>query len=80
MCLACEQDAMWFAYLRRRGLITPDGYLVENPPFPFAADPLPPQQPAEQAVQEAAAPEKVSEQDAREGANKTFSCDDPSAE
>ena len=32
MCLACEQDAMWFAYLQRKGLITPDGYLVEQPP------------------------------------------------
>jgi len=33
MCLACEQDSLWFAYLQRRGLITPDGYLVEPPPF-----------------------------------------------
>jgi hypothetical protein len=33
MCIACEQDAMWFAYLRRKGLITPDGYLVEEPSF-----------------------------------------------
>jgi hypothetical protein len=32
MCIACEQDAMWFAYLRRKGLITPDGFLVEEPP------------------------------------------------
>jgi len=32
MCLACEQDAMWFAYLQRKGLITPDGYLIEQPP------------------------------------------------
>ena len=32
MCIACEQDAMWFAYLRRKGLITPDGYPVEEPP------------------------------------------------
>lgn len=33
MCIACEQNAMWFAYLRSKGLITPDGYLVENPPL-----------------------------------------------
>jgi hypothetical protein len=33
MCLACEQNALWFAYLQQRGLITPDGYLVEQPPF-----------------------------------------------
>ena len=38
MCLACEQDAMWFAYLQRKGLITPDGYLVEQPPS--LADPV----------------------------------------
>jgi hypothetical protein len=40
MCLACEQDAMWFAYLQRKGLITPDGYLVEQPPSVFAAEPV----------------------------------------
>lgn len=33
MCLACEQNALWYAYLQQRGLITPDGYLVEQPPF-----------------------------------------------
>jgi hypothetical protein len=33
MCLACEQQGLWLAYLRKRGLITPDGYLVEQPPF-----------------------------------------------
>jgi hypothetical protein len=33
MCLACEQQGMWLAYLKRRGLITEDGYLVEEPPF-----------------------------------------------
>ena len=26
MCLACEQNGLWLAYLRQRGLITPDGY------------------------------------------------------
>jgi hypothetical protein len=38
MCLACEQEAMWFAYLRRRGLITPDGQFVEAPPSLFVAE------------------------------------------
>jgi hypothetical protein len=33
MCLACEQDAMWFAYLRRRGLIDENGMPTEPPPF-----------------------------------------------
>jgi hypothetical protein len=40
MCIACEQDAMWFAYLKRKGLITEDGYLVEPPPPVFMAEPL----------------------------------------
>jgi hypothetical protein len=33
MCLACEQQGMWLAYLKRRGVLTEDGYLVEEPPF-----------------------------------------------
>ncbi len=43
MCLACEQDGLWFAYLRGRGLITPDGYLVERPPS--LIDPIEPEPP-----------------------------------
>ena len=39
MCIACEQDAMWFAYLERKGLITADGYLMEQPPPAFASEP-----------------------------------------
>ena len=42
MCIACEQEAMWFAYLQRRGLITPDGRLVEEPPALFVAEPVEP--------------------------------------
>jgi hypothetical protein len=42
MCLACEQQGLWLAYLQKRGLITPDGYLVEQPPFlADAAEPQP---------------------------------------
>ena len=41
MCLACEQQGMWLAYLKRRGLINEDGYLVEEPPF--LADAVEPQ-------------------------------------
>ena len=40
MCIACEQDAMWFAYLERKGFITADGYLAEQPPSVFASEPL----------------------------------------
>ena len=45
MCIACEQNAMWFAYLKQKGLITPEGYLVEPPPSVFAADPPEPAAP-----------------------------------
>jgi hypothetical protein len=57
MCIACEQDAMWFAYLRRKGLITPDGYLVEPPPSlsdPVETVPAPARASAENASEPAA--------------------------
>jgi hypothetical protein len=70
MCLACEQDAMWFAYLQRKGLITPDGYLVEQPPSLFAAE----------TVEPAPAPEQVKQEAPSEPAKENkFSCDDPTA-
>lgn len=68
MCLACEQEAMWLAYLQRKGLITPDGFLVENPPY--LAGP----------VESAPAQEEKKEDTARDPAQKDlFSCDDPTA-
>ncbi len=75
MCLACEQDAMGFAYLQRKGLITPDGYLVEPPPS--LADPVE----TVPAPAASAAVEKP-EQSASEPADKKndFSCDDPAAQ
>jgi len=60
MCIACEQDAMWFAYLQRKGLITPDGYLVEQPPSVFAAE----------AVEPAAVPEEAKADSPPEPAEK----------
>jgi hypothetical protein len=45
--MACEQDAMWFAYLKRKGLITEDGFLVEPPPSVFAVEPLEPASPGD---------------------------------
>jgi len=69
MCLACEQDAMWFAYLQRKGLITPDGYLVEEPPSLLAP------------IETGPAPEAQPEKNASEPADKSgFSCDDPTAQ
>jgi hypothetical protein len=69
MCLACEQDAMWFAYLRRKGLISEDGYLVEEPPSLFSP------------VETAPAPEENKDDPAGKPADKSsFSCDDPTAQ
>ncbi len=42
MCIACEQDAMWFAYLQRKGLTTADGYPAEQPASVLASEPLGP--------------------------------------
>jgi hypothetical protein len=68
MCLACEQDGLWLAYLQRRGLITPDGFLVEEPPF--LAGPVEPTSVAQETQEESASvPTNKSK----------FSCDDPSA-
>jgi len=70
MCIACEQDALWFAYLQRRGLITPEGYLVEPPPFladPIESEPAQAQPQDEKKPDNAAVPAEKSE----------FSCDDP---
>jgi hypothetical protein len=68
MCIACEQQALWFAYLQKRGLITPDGRLVEDPPL-FSADPI-----------ESPTPEEEKEESASKPADKAkFSCDDPKA-
>jgi len=71
MCLACEQEGMWLAYLQRRGLITPDGRFVEPPPFLADAN-EPPVEPQ---------PEQEKQSDsASELADKgKFSCDDSTA-
>jgi hypothetical protein len=71
MCIACEQDGMWLAYLRRKGLITPDGYLVEEPPSLFGPVEAPP------ASEEAA--EKKDDSANKPTDDSSFSCDDPTA-
>jgi hypothetical protein len=70
MCIACEQDAMWFAYLQRKGLITPDGHLVEQASSAFAAEPLKPASVAAEVKEET--PPKTAEE-------SKFSSDDLAA-
>jgi len=74
MCLACEQDAIWFAYLESRGLLQPDD--------PAAVDALfgafPVQQlPVQEGARESVAPAETKNNDP---AKNPFSCDDPTAE
>jgi hypothetical protein len=74
MCLACEQDAIWFAYLESQGLLKPDNPEAVDALFSaFPVQPLPVQ--AEEGAQKAEASAKVSEKKN----NNPFSCDDPTA-
>jgi len=84
MCLACEQDSLWIAYLQRRGLITPDGYLVEQPPFLADAGEAQPAQAELPFVAGAKEPQPVRIEKQEDSVseptdNAKFSCDDPKA-
>jgi len=70
MCLACEQDAIWLAYLENRGLLKPDDpEAVEALFAAFPVQPLPVQPDLDK--QSADVPAKA--------AKNPFSCDDPTA-
>jgi hypothetical protein len=68
MCLACEQDAIWLAYLESQGLLKPDDPAAVEALFgAFPVQPLPMQgEDAQRANEPAKVPEK-----------NPFSCDDP---
>jgi len=73
MCLACEQDAIWLAYLESRGLLNPDDPAAVEALFgAFPVQPLPMQQEGEPSA--AAPPEAADNND-----KNLFSCDDPTA-
>jgi hypothetical protein len=65
MCIACEQEFMWLAYLESRGLVAPDNPATARTPLAAFAD-KPPSTPTEQSEPEAADKNK-------------FACDDPTA-
>jgi hypothetical protein len=72
MCLACEQDGIWFAYLESRGLLKPDDPAAVDALFSsFPVQPLPLQQDADAAAD---APATAADKTA---AKNKFSCDDP---
>jgi hypothetical protein len=86
MCLACEQDAIWLAYLDSQGLLKEDDpAAVEELFAAFPVQPLPvkrewdaptPEAPVE-AGPKSAAPKSAATVPA---AVNPFSCDDPTAE
>jgi hypothetical protein len=70
MCLACEQDAIWLAYLDNQGLLKPDDPAAVDALFSaFPVQPLPVQPDGRSELAEAPA----------KPANNPFSCDDPTA-
>jgi hypothetical protein len=72
MCLACEQDAIWFAYLESQGLLKPDDPAAVDALFgAFPVQPLPMQ--GQDGDEPAKTPTKVPN-------INPFSCDDPTAE
>ena len=73
MCLACEQDAIWLAYLESRGLLRPDDPAAVDALFSaFPVQPLPVQGESEARQRDASRDLKAEK--------NPFSCDDPSAE
>jgi hypothetical protein len=74
MCLACEQDAIWLAYLESQGLLKPDDSEAVDALFSgFPVQPLPMQ--AQEAEPQADTSAKVADKKS----NNPFSCDDPTA-
>ena len=77
MCLACEQDAIWFAYLESRGLLKPDDPAAVDALFgAFPVQPLPMQ--GAEVEQAASAPTETANEN-NVPAKNPFSCDDPTA-
>ena len=81
MCLACEQDAIWLAYLDSQGLLKDDDPAAVDQLFAaFPVQPLPVKREWDAPTPEAPA-EALSKSAAPKPAEKNpFSCDDPTAE
>ncbi len=76
MCMACEQDAMWLAYLDSQGLLKPDDPAAVDALFAnFPVQPLP-----MRAEWDAPTPEAPAKSVPKPAAANPFSCDDPTAE
>ena len=81
MCLACEQDAIWLAYLDSQGLLKPDDPAAIDELFSaFPVQPLPVKPEWDAPTPEAPAAVSPRPAVATPAANNPFSCDDPTAE
>jgi len=81
MCLACEQDAIWLAYLDSQGMLKPDDPdAVEKFFADFPVQPLPGQSLSAQPEWDGPTPEAPAKPSAKPAAKNPFSCDDPTAE
>ena len=81
MCLACEQDAIWLAYLDSQGLLKPDDPAAIDELFSaFPVQPLPVKPEWDAPTPEAPAATSPRPAVATPAANNPFSCDDPTAE
>ena len=80
MCLACEQDSIWLAYLESKGLLKADDPAAIDALFSaFPVQPLPVQAEWDAPTPEAPTPEARSQPAAKPAADNPFSCDDPTA-
>jgi hypothetical protein len=81
MCLACEQDGIWLAYLESQGLLQPDNPdSVEKFFADFPVQSLPGQPAWDAPTPEAPADAVPTKPAAKPTAANPFSCDDPTAE
>ncbi len=75
MCLACEQDAIWLAYLESQGLLQPDNPAAVEALFAgFPVQPLPVR--SEAAVK---TDDRTSSAASSAAEPNPFFCDDPKA-
>lgn len=81
MCLACEQDAIWLAYLDSQGLLKDDDpAAVEELFAAFPVKPLPVKREWDAPTPEAPADALPKSAVPKPAENNPFSCDDPTAE
>jgi hypothetical protein len=80
MCLACEQDAIWLAYLDSQSMLKPDDpAAVEELFAAFPVQPLPLKREWDAPTPEAPA-DTAPKPAAKNPLKNPFSCDDPTAE